>query len=106
MRNLPPHLKPSLANSDSTRTPPSPANFLPGSVLSYPGKKCFVKNEIRYEFKMRYHELKVGPSRKEDVMFAYREPKTEERQNELKKKRLTKILKFRQMLDKKLDSDK
>ena len=101
---LSPSLRACLASSDTTRTPPSPTSTVKTeqSFKNLRGKRCYVKNGIQYQFGMRYHELKMGSTRMEDVMFASRKERGEGEKEGRETQQRKRVGKFRRLLERNL----
>ena len=61
-----------------------------------------MKNGIQYQFGMRYHELKMGSTRMEDVMFASRKERGEEEEGGRETRQRKRVSRFRQLLERNL----
>ena len=66
------------------------------------GKRVFVRNEILYEYSLKFDKVNVLGSRKEDKMFALKTRLTDEQRKLGKLRMYKKVDKFRQLIASKL----
>ena len=66
----------------------------------------FIRNEILHEYLLKYNEMKLFESRKEDKLFASKQKRSNQLRKQIRRNQLKKSVKFRNFLEMNLHPNK